>query len=72
MLTQPAELCVEIKSDSNTVQELRDKAHELLSAGATEVWIVFPAVRRIDHFAREGPLAVSRFRVDLEAFWPTS
>lgn len=69
VLTQPAELCVEIKSDANTLRELREKAGELLRGGATEVWIVFPDLKQIDYYASQGRLAVSRFDVDLEAFW---
>ena len=42
---QPADLCVEVKSPSNTMRELRDKAKEYLFAGVRMVWIIDPEDR---------------------------
>jgi Uma2 family endonuclease len=69
VLTHPAELCVEIKSDSNTLKELFEKRDELLAAGALEVWLVFPEHRRAEFYGREGRLPQSSFAIDLEEFW---
>ena len=69
VLTQPAELCVEIKSDSNTLKELFEKRDELLATGALEVWLVFPLHQRAEFYGREGRLSRSSFAIDLEEFW---
>lgn len=42
---RPADLCVEVKSPSNTMRELRDKAKEYLFAGVRMVWIIDPEDR---------------------------
>lgn len=42
---QPADLCVEVKSPSNSMRELRDKAKEYLFAGVRMVWIIDPEDR---------------------------
>ena len=44
---QPADLCVEVKSPSNTMRELRDKAKEYLFAGVRMVWIIDPEDRTV-------------------------
>ena len=70
VLAQPAELCIEVKSDSNTLKELREKRDELLAAGAKEVWFVFLAYRRVEFYNASGRIAESGFGVDLGEFWP--
>ena len=69
VLSSPAELCVEIKSDSNTLKDLREKRDELLSAGAKEVWFVFPERRAAEFYGKEGLRATSTFSIDITAFW---
>ncbi len=69
VLRRPAELCIEIKSDSNTLKDLRDKRDELLAAGAKEVWFVFPERRRVEFYGPEGLHRKSEFNVDLKGFW---
>jgi Uma2 family endonuclease len=69
VLTHPAELCVEIKSDSNTLKDLVEKRDELLAAGAIEVWFVFPLHQRVAFYGQQGRLAQSSFAVDVDEFW---
>lgn len=69
VMTRPAELCVEIKSDSNTLKDLRDKRDELLEAGAKEVWFVFPELRRVEFYGPEGVRRRTQFSIDLKDFW---
>ena len=42
------DLAVEIRSPSNTMQELRDKAALYLRHGASLVWIIIPASQRVE------------------------
>lgn len=44
---QPADLCVEVMSPSNTIQQLKGKAKEYLFAGVRLVWIVDPDERTV-------------------------
>lgn len=44
---QPADLCVEVKSPSNTMKQLKAKAKEYLFAGVRLVWIVEPEDRTV-------------------------
>ena len=69
VLPRPPELCVEIKSDSNTLKDLREKRDELLAAGAKEVWFVFPESHLVEFYGSEGKRAVTQFSVDLTEFW---
>jgi Uma2 family endonuclease len=69
ILRRPAELCIEIKSDGNTLKDLRDKRDELLAAGAKEVGFIFPERRRAEFFGIEGLRRKSEFNVDLKDFW---
>lgn len=59
------ELCIEIAPPSNSLKELREKVAAYLAAGATEAWIVYPHSRRIEVSATGGPVARSRYDVDL-------
>jgi Uma2 family endonuclease len=69
VLAKPAELCIEIKSDSNTLKDLREKRDELLAAGAREVWFAFPEHRRIEIYDATGQRATSSFGIELAGFW---
>ena len=69
VLPCPPALCVEIKSDSNTLKDLREKRDELLAAGAKEVWFVFPESHLVEFYGSEGKRAVTQFSVDLTEFW---
>jgi Uma2 family endonuclease len=69
VLPHPPELCVEVKADSNTMKDVREKRDDLLAAGAKEVWFVFVPRRwlGLDDIQREAarrsqcrPLSVSR------------
>jgi Uma2 family endonuclease len=44
---QPADLCVEVVSPSNTMKQLKAKAKEYLFAGVRRVWIVDPEDRTV-------------------------
>ena len=44
---QPADLCVEVVSPSNTMRQLKAKAKEYLFAGVRLVWIVDPEDRSV-------------------------
>jgi Uma2 family endonuclease len=50
----PADLCVEVRSPSNTMKSLRDKAAEYLRAGVRMVWVVEPEDRSVTVFRRPG------------------
>lgn len=69
VLPRPPELCVEIKSDSNTLKDLREKRDELLAAGAKEVWFVFPERHLVEFYGPEGKRPSTQFGVDLTEFW---
>ena len=58
------EICVEVRSPSNTDAEMEHKTHLLLQAGAHEVWIVTEA-GDWQIFDGQGLQAVSRFGVKL-------
>lgn len=69
VLPRPPELCVEVKSDSNTLKDMREKRNELLAMGAKEVWFVFPERRLAEFHGAEGERKSSEFDVDLTEFW---
>jgi Uma2 family endonuclease len=50
----PADLCIEVRSPSNTVRELREKTAEYLRAGVRLVWIVDPEDRSVTVYRRPG------------------
>lgn len=64
-LTQAPEICIEVVSPSNSVNEMREKIDAFLAAGAQEVWIVYPQSKRCERHGKEGPLPGSRYAVDL-------
>jgi Uma2 family endonuclease len=49
-----ADLCVEVRSPSNTFKKLRDKAAEYLRAGVRMVWIVDPDDRSVTVYRQPG------------------
>ena len=63
------ELCIEIVSPSNSRKELREKTDAYLSAGAVEVWIVYPQSRRCEFHAKEGRMQGSSFAVNLDGLF---
>ncbi len=66
-LAQAPDLCIEVRSPSNTDAELRERTELFLAAGAREAWIVQPP-ECVDCFGAEGPLSASRIVAD----WPRS
>lgn len=48
ILTTPPLLAIEIKSDSNTYKDQREKARQYLAHGTGLVWLVFPAKQLIE------------------------
>lgn len=65
-LPQAPEICVEVRSPSNTDDEMAMKTRAYLAAGAVEVWIVSDLSEMVVHDAN-GPRAASRFDVNLLA-----
>ena len=66
---QAPELCVEVASPSSSLKGLREKSAAYIAAGAREAWIVFPQSRRIEFYAREGPIENTRFAIDLDGLF---
>jgi Uma2 family endonuclease len=58
------EICIEIISPSNSDDEIREKIHAYLAAGAQEVWIVHEN-GRIDYHDRDGKKPTSAFDIDV-------
>ncbi len=58
------EICVEVRSPSNTDAEMAHKTHLFLQAGAVEVWIVTEA-GDWQVFDATGPVATTRYPVKL-------
>jgi Uma2 family endonuclease len=50
----PADLCVEVRSPSNTTKKLREKADEYLRGGVRMVWVVDPEDRSVTVFRKPG------------------
>ncbi len=48
------DLCVEVVSPTDTVDELTGKVDEYLQAGVRLVWVVHPRLRRIDAYTARG------------------
>ena len=63
------EICVEVASPSNTIQDLHAKVQAYLDAGATEAWIVFPRSKRVEFYGRSGAIAVCSFAIDLSTLF---
>ena len=63
-LSEAPEICVEIKSPTNALGELREKLALYLASGAREGWIVHPD-GRIEILAESGDRETSGFPVDL-------
>jgi Uma2 family endonuclease len=64
-LTRAPEICIEVVSPSNSVKELREKTEAYLTAGAEEVWIVFPQSKRCEFYGKQGLMQRSTYAVDL-------
>jgi Uma2 family endonuclease len=66
---QAPELCIEVRSPSNTDAELAHKVALFLAAGAREVWICpqEAGVGALEMFSAAGPITTSRFAVVLPA-----
>lgn len=64
-LTQAPELCIEVVSPSNSVQEMQEKTAAYIAAGAQEVWIVYPKSKRCEVYGKQGLLPRSAYPVDL-------
>lgn len=67
--TEAPELCVEVKSPSNSLGELKEKIDACLAAGALEGWIVLEDLS-VRIFGREGERGASGLEFDL-ARWRT-
>ena len=52
---QAPELCIEIMSPSNSMQDMQEKIRLYLASGAVEVWLVY-TLERIECFNRDGRL----------------
>ncbi len=63
--TQAPEICVEIRSPSNSKEEISLKTRAYLAAGAREVWIVSED-GDLSVFDSSGPRAASTYRVTLK------
>lgn len=50
----PADLCVEVRSPSNSAKGLRAKAAEYLRAGVRMVWVIDPEDRSVTVFRKPG------------------
>ena len=57
------EICVEVRSPSNSDREINDKIRAYLAAGAVEVWIALQE-GPVKIYAAEGEVAASRFGVN--------
>ena len=59
------EICVEVTSPSNSAKELQEKVIAYITAGAQEVWIVYPRSKRIGFHGKQGLMDRSAYEVDL-------
>ncbi|MEZ4727153.1 MAG: Uma2 family endonuclease [Caldilineaceae bacterium] len=55
---QMPELAVEIKSPTDTIKQLREKADYYLANGAHLVWLVFPGKRYVEVYTPDGEMEV--------------
>jgi Uma2 family endonuclease len=69
-LAQAPDLCVEVRSPSNSYAELEERIRLFLGAGAREAWIVHPT-GRVDCFGAEGPRTASRIVPDWDRWAAT-
>ena len=67
--TRAPELCIEVASPSNSLEELNEKVAAYLATGSIEAWIVFPQSRRIEVHGPQGRLEQTRFAIDLTALF---
>lgn len=67
--TSAPEICIEVVSPSNSVKELHEKIGAYFSAGAEEVWIVYPQSKRCEFYGRQGVLQRSAYPVDLSGLF---
>ena len=51
------ELAVEVVSPTDEAEGLMEKVYEYLAAGVVEVWVIYPALRRIHRFGPGGAMA---------------
>lgn len=49
-----ADLCVEVRSPSNSIRALRDKATEYINAGVRMVWVIEPDDRSVTVYRKRG------------------
>ena len=68
-LSAAPELCIEIASPRDSRPKLREKVLAYISAGAQEVWLVFPRSRQIEMYDERGPIEESRFQVECARFF---
>ena len=64
---EPAELCVEVRSPSNTVRKLRAKVAEYLRTWVTMVWIVDPRSQSLTIYRRTGQPQILSVNDELKA-----
>ncbi len=57
------ELCVEIVSESNTHEEMREKTDLYFNKGAKEVWLIFLITGRVKFFSPKGEIKESLFGI---------
>jgi Uma2 family endonuclease len=63
--TSAPEICIQVVSPSNSIQELDEKVEAYLAAGAHEVWIAYPESKRCQFYGPSGLLESSAYAVDL-------
>lgn len=63
-LTRAPEICIEVLSPSNSVQEMEEKRAAYLASGALEVWLVYPKSKRCEFHGAAGALAQSAYPFD--------
>ena len=52
------DLAIEIKSPSDTVRLMREKAAYYLANGARQVWLVYPAQRMVEVYSPEADVEI--------------
>jgi Uma2 family endonuclease len=55
---QMPELAIEIKSPTDSIKQMREKAHYYLANGARLVWLVFPNKRYVEVYQLDGEVEV--------------
>ena len=53
------DLAVEVISPSNKATDMHRKVRQLLAAGTTLIWIVYPELRNVDVHTREGAITLN-------------